>query len=223
MRSRSLVVLMVCAAVAGCADPAPSGPEPSPARHSVEDQQAAERALPIVQDLGTDYATAPYVPSADARAEDARLSECLGRPPTAEHETARAFSPQFTEGDARIVLAGITFVDGVDTASADLAALADEPRAAPCLRESMVRQLQEAGGKADAVTTARVDPPPGGRGVVAYRLTVQSGSVPVVVDLVSAVAGRAEVSVSFQDPLRPVPADLQDRVVRACLNRLPHP
>jgi hypothetical protein len=152
VRSRSLVVVAVCAAVTGCAASAPAGPEPPTALHSVEDQRAAERALPTVQDLGTDYATAPYVPSADARAEDARLSGCLGRPPTVEHETARAFSPQFTEGDARIVLAGITFVDGVDTASADLAALADTARAAPCLRDFLVRQLQTAGGKVDAVT-----------------------------------------------------------------------
>ena len=67
-------MVAVCAAVTGCAASAPAGPEPPTALHSVEDQRAAERALPTVQDLGTDYATAPYVPSADARAEDARLS-----------------------------------------------------------------------------------------------------------------------------------------------------
>jgi hypothetical protein len=221
----SLVALVAaCAVAGGCASPAPAPPAPTPppALHSAPDQRAAERAVPTLQDLGDGYAASPFVPSAGDRAEDAQLSSCLGRPPTAEHETARAFSPQFSQGDARAVLAGITFVDSPDTARDDLAALADGQRAPGCLRESMLRQLGRSGGRGDAaVAVTRVDPPPGGAGVVAYRLTVQSGPLPVVVDLLSAVVGRAEVQVSFRDAVRPVPGDVQNRVVGLCLARLP--
>jgi len=221
-RALTLLLVVATAVATGCTSTSspPPAPVPPPALHSDADQRVAEQALPTLADLGDGYATSPFTPSADSRVEDATLSSCLGRPPTVEHETARTFSPQFTAGDDRIVLAGITFVDTLETARADLAALDDEPRAAPCLRDSLARQLDAAGGRADDVTVTRIRPAPGGDDVVAYRLVVQSGPLPVVVDLISALVGRAEVSISFQDPAHPVPADLQDRVVRACLDRL---
>jgi hypothetical protein len=207
---RWLVVVAVAALVGGCAAPDPAVTVPPPALHREVDQQAAERAVPTLADVGPGYRTSTFTPSAAAREEDAKLNDCLGRPPTVQHETARAFSPNFSAGDARQILAGVTFVDSTATAAADLAALADRGRAADCLRQSLLRQL----GRTATVDVNPVEPAPGGPGVVAWRLRVVAGPTPVVLDLVSVVRGRAEVSLSFQDVNQPVAADLQDRLVQ---------
>jgi len=185
--------------------------------HSEVDQRAAERAVPTLADVGPGYRTSTFTPSAAAREEDARLNECLGRPPTVQHETARAFSPNFSAGDARQILVGVTFVDSTSTAAADLASLADRGRAPDCLRQSLLRQP----GRTATVEVTPVDSAPGGSGVVAWRLRVVAGPTPVVLDLVSIVRGRAEVSLSFQDVNQAVAADLQDRLVGRVSARLP--
>lgn len=218
----SMLMLAIVFTLSACSGggTVPNGPLTTipPAQHSDDDQGMAEQALPMVDDVGPGYRATPFTPSSSSREEDATLNVCLGRPPTVQHETARAFSSNFTIGDARAILVGITFVDAADTARADLGALADLVRAGSCLKESLLRQLRSTGATVEVIP---IDPPPGGDGVVAYRLRVVAGPPPVVFDLVSAVRGRAEVSVSFQDVNQPVPADLQDRLVRLVLDRLP--
>lgn len=202
--------------MSGCAQPDPAVVTPPPALHSDADQQVAERAVLTAADVGSGYQVSPFVPSDDARAEDARLNACLGRPPTVQHETARAFSPNFSTDDQRQVLVGVTFVDSSATARDDLAALTGS-QAGGCLRESLHRQLGTSGA---TVEVTPLVPPPGGAGVVAYRLRVVAGP-PVLLDIVSAVRDRAEVSVSFQDVNRPFPAAEEDRLVGLVLGRLP--
>lgn len=117
----------------------------------------------------------------------------------------------------------MTVVDTLDTAQADLSALADAGRAVPCLRESLLRQYTGR-GTPPTVDVSRTAQPPGGTDVVAYRLRIIAGppgsELPVILDVVSAVRGRAEVSITFRDVNQPVPADQQDRLVRAVLDRL---
>jgi hypothetical protein len=204
----------------GCSSPGPATPAtppPPPALHSDGDQRAAEQAVLTPQDVGSDYRTSPFVASASSRQEDAALSQCLGRPPTAEHETARAFSPVFSKGDAQQILVGVTFVDSVATAHDDLAALAYPARAPECLRASLLRQL----GRDATVEVTPVVPSPGGEGGVTWRMRVVAGPPPAVVDVVSVARGRAEVSLSFQDVNQPVPGEVQDRLMGAVLGRLP--
>lgn len=222
MRARLLLGSVVVLAAAACSgggtvhDGPPANRSTAP--HSDDDQRTAERALPGVADVGSGYRASPFTPSTSSREEDATLSACLGRPPTAEHETARAFSSNYALGDARTILVGITFVDSADTARDDLRALADPVRAGSCLKESLLRQLRNT---AATVEVTPIDPPPGGAGVIAYRSRVVAGPPPVVLDLVSASRGRAEVSMSFQDVNQPVPVDVQDRLMRLVLDRLP--
>jgi hypothetical protein len=211
------VLLLVVALLGACATPDPAVTTPPQALHSESDQRAADGAAPTLADVDPGYRTAPFTPSAASREEDAKLNLCLGRPPTVAHETARAFSPTFSGGDARQILVGVTFVDSAATADADLAALADSLRAPACLRDSLARQL----GRDATVEVIRVEPPPGAPQVVAWRLRVVAGPTPVLVDVVSAVRGRAEVSFSFQDVNQPVPADQQGRLVARVLDRLP--
>jgi hypothetical protein len=213
---RCVGALLVVAVVSGCAHPDPAVVTPPPALHSDDDQRMAEQAVLSAADVDRGYQGSMFVPSDDAREEDARLNACLGRPPTVQHETARAFSPNFSMGDQRQILVGVTFVDTTETARADLTALAGG-QAEGCLRESLLRQLGTNGATAEVTSLV---PPPGGAGVVAYRLRVVAGP-PVLLDIVSAVRDRAEVSVSFQDVNRPFPAAEEDRLVGLVLARLP--
>lgn len=93
----------------------------------------------------------------------------------------------------------------------------------PCLRESRLRQYTGP-GTPSTVDVSRTAQPPDGADVVAYRLRVIAGppgfELPVILDVVSAVRGRAEVSITFRDINQPVPAGQQDRLVRAVLDRL---
>jgi hypothetical protein len=174
--------------------------------------------------MGPDYRATPFTPDPNKAADDAALNACLGRPPAPTHERARAFSPKFTI-DYQEIQADITVVDSNETSRADIAPLRDTPRAVLCIKDLLIRQLSREGASAQ-VDVSRVSPPPGGPDVdvVAYRLkllaSVGDQSTPYVVDMVSAVKGRAKISVDFQNYNQPVPVDIQDRAVRAMLDRL---
>src|SRR5262249_6737497 len=148
----------------------------------------------------------------------------LGRPPTATHQTARAFSPTFTR-DTDMIIGSVTFVQSNETAQADIAALRDASRAVPCLHDSLTAQLSRAGSPAQ-VEVSQISPPPGGPDIdaAAYRLRMLAGAddprTLYVVDMASAGKGRAEVSVSFHYVNQLIPADIEQRAVRAVLDRL---
>lgn len=230
MNIRLLLAGLVVATAAGCSSPnhTATAPLPPPVPSTVKsgtDQQVAQAAILNQQDMGPDYRATPFTPDSDDAADDAALSTCLGRPPTATHERARAFSPEFTV-DFQVIHASITFVDSNETAQADVAALRDTPKAMPCLKDLLTTQLSRENASAQ-IEASQISPPPGGPDVdvVAYRLKflaeLDGQRIPYVVDMVSAAKGRAEMSVSFVDFNKPVPADIQDGAVRAMLDRLP--
>jgi hypothetical protein len=222
-RRRGAGTFALLVALSGCGaaptEVAPPVPTSPPVAHDDADQRAAEHALPGRSDVGPEFRESPFVPPASAGEDDATLSACIGRPPTADHETARAYSPRLTAGDGTEIAASVTFVDTVDTARADLAALAAEDRARPCLRDLLASQLGTLKVLA-AVEVTRTVPPPGGQDVVAYRAVVRTVGPPVVLDLVSTVKGRAEVQASFRNPAEPLPAEVQARLVRTIVGRL---
>jgi hypothetical protein len=230
MKIKLLLAAFVVAAAAGCSSPNHTGPTSLPALvpsadKSGTDQQVAQATVLSQQDMGPDYQATPFSPDAQDAADNAAFEACLGRPSTAMHETARAYSPKFTE-DFQVILGNIAFADSNETAQGDIAALRDTPRAASCLQNLLTTQLSRSGGSAQ-VEVSQPSPPPGGPDVevIAYRLRIlaEAGGerTPLVVDVVSALKGRAEMSVSFQDVNQPVPADILDRAVRAMLDRLP--
>jgi len=229
MNIRLLLAGIVVAAAAGCSSSnhASSTPLPSSATSSVKsgtDQQIAQTAILNQQDMGPDYLGTPFTPDAQYYADDEAFNVCLGRPSSATHEKAKIFSPRFTE-DFKVILGTVTIVDANDTAQAAIAALRDTPKAVPCLHDSMITLLNRSGGSSQ-VSVSQVSPPPGGTDVdvVAYRLQILADAdgqrTPLVVDMVNAVKGRAEIAISFQDLNQPLPAEIQDRAVRAMLDRL---
>ena len=137
-------------------------PWPSSATKSASDQRLAEAAVLIQQDMGDDYRATPFTPSPRDREYDVALNACLGRPPTATHETARAFSPRFTKGDVQEVLAGVTFVDSKESAQADIAAMSDTTNAIPCLKEAFIAQLRRYSNLAQVDEVSQLSPAPGG-------------------------------------------------------------
>ena len=229
MNIRLLLVGIIVAAAAGCSSPdhAISTPLSSSALSSVKsgtDQQVAQAAILNQQDMGPDYRATPFTPDAQYNADDAAFNACLGRPSSPMHDKAKIFSPTFTE-DFQVILGTVTIVDTNDTAQADIAALRDTPKAVSCLHDSMITLLNRSGGSSQ-VAVSQVSPPPGGADVdaVAYRLQILADAdgqrTPLVVDMVNAVKGRAEIAISFQDLNQPLSAEIQDRAVRAMLDRL---
>lgn len=231
MNRKLFLAGLVVGAVVGCSSPNRVSPAllPSPVPSVVKsgtDQQVAQAAVLNQQDMGPDYRATSYPPDVQDTADDAAFKACLGRPSAATHDTARAFSPTFTE-DFQVIEGSITLVDSTQTAQADIAALRDTPRTVSCFQNLLTTQLSRSGGSAQ-VEVNQINPPPGGPDgdAVAYRLRIlaQAGgqTIPIVMDVVNAVKGRAETSVSLQNFNHPVPADLEDRAVRAMLDRLPN-
>lgn len=226
---RLLLAGLVVAAATGCSSPSHTAvnsllpPAPGAAKSST-DQQVAQAAILNQHDMGSDYVATPFTPDSQDVADDDALNACLGRPSNATHETARSFSPRFTQ-DFKVIVSDITFFDSSETAQADIAALRDAPRAVSCLRDWLTAQLSRSGGSAQ-VDVSRIRPPLGGPDIdiVAYRLRIlaEAGgeTTPLVVDMVTALKGRAKISASFQEWNQPLLVDIQGRAVRAMLDRL---
>lgn len=141
---RTKITILLTSAVLMLISSCGSKPEPSPppsrppspitsAGHSPEDQHKAEGALLTQRDVGEEYSAVPFTPSRQDDADDAKLSACLGQPPTKQSETARAFSSAFVTADKRQILSSVTFVTSVEKARADLEVLRSK-RGADCIR-----------------------------------------------------------------------------------------
>jgi hypothetical protein len=203
--------------------PAPSSSPTTSAAPSAADMRAATVAILKLADVGIKYKQIPYRDTAQAEHDDAALNACIGRPPSALHQTAKVFSKQFSQGDAQTILASITFVDTQRTAQEDLAALRGQ-RAKQCIRRSLLAQYERTGGHA-TVSIASLDPSPTANAPSAnYRLKVlaqiSGGTIPVFVDIVQAIKGRAEVSASFMDVNQPVSFLIEQHAMSAMLGRL---
>lgn len=190
---------------------------------NMADQKAAEAAVLRQSDVGSGYLSTPYIQPLQSAQDDAELSRCLGRPPAKVHETARAFSPKFSQGDARQVLASVTFVDSPATAMADLEAL-KSVKAMPCLKNSLLAQLRRISVTGEQVDLTRISVSAGEPNICAYRFRVVSNAagqdIPQYLDLVSAVRGRAAVQATFQDVNQTFPKVFEERMMNAMLNRL---
>jgi hypothetical protein len=126
-------------------------------------------------------------------------------------------------GDARELVGTVSFVDSQAVANADLAALRGD-KAAPCIEQLFLRQLTRGQAVLPRVLVSHVTPPTAAPDVVAIRLqtTVRASGqdLPVFVDIVSAIKGRAEVQATFQDVNHPVEASLQRQAMEVMLARL---
>lgn len=187
------------------------------------DQKAAKAAVLRQSDVGSAYQEKPYLPSFQAPHDDAIEQRCLGRPPSVTEQTAVAFSPEFTKGDARQVLASVTFVRSSAMATADLNAL--QSRKAPaCLMKVFTMQLRRAQQATPRVVLMRIPFHLDTIAVCEYRFraTVRTvgGDLTQYFDLISAIRGRAEVQATFQDVNRPADHAFEEHVVNAMIQRL---
>jgi hypothetical protein len=196
----------------------PSGPPSSPA-----DLRAAQRAILTAKDLDQPFKETTYQPVPTADDDDAKLSRCIGRPPSRVHQTAKVFSPQFSRGDAEMILASITFVDTEATAADDVSAL-QGPTASRCIRQSFLEQFQRNNRVGSAEVSGLSPDLTENAPSANYRLRVvaqtSTGDLPVFVDLLQATKGRAEVSAEFLDVNQPVSASVEQRAMSAMLDRL---
>jgi hypothetical protein len=214
--------VLLAAVTAGCGSHGAAAAA-SPAPASAADQRAAEFAILRLADMGPGYRQTRFQPTAQVRQGSVTLSRCIGRPPGSLHQTAQAFSEQLSRGSLEI-LASIIFVSTRQAAQGDLAAF-QGPKAPGCLRQSYLTQYERTGGKATA-SIGPLRPPPASRATSAdYRLrvlaqTTTGSKVPVFIDVVRVVRGRAEVTVTFQDVNQAVPEAVERRAISAMLGRL---
>jgi hypothetical protein len=185
--------------------------------------ELARAAILKPADIGSGYKETPYQPTAKSAQDDAALNGCIGRPPSPVHQTAKVFSMQFSQGDTLAILASITFVDTLETASADIEALRGK-RAEKCIKQSFLEQYRRTGGQATASVIPLVPSPTGNEASASYRIKIlaqtANGTVPEFLDLVQATKDRAEVSATFQDVNQPVSASIEQRAMSAMLGRL---
>jgi hypothetical protein len=221
--------VLLTGVTAGCAShgPAAAGPAPSAAGTagvvSAADLHAAQFAILRLADMGAGYQQTPYQSTAQTRADNAALSRCVGLPAPSVHQTAQVFSDQLSQGNLEI-LASIAFVATSKTARADLAAFRGA-RAAGCITQAFLTQYRRTGGKATASAGPLRPSPAGSAPAAGYRLkvlaqTTGGSSVPVFLDVVRVIKGRAEVLATFQDENQPVPAAVERHAISVMLGRL---
>jgi hypothetical protein len=217
--------VLLAAVTAGCGSHSAGtgGPATAATAASPADQRAAEFAILQLSDMGAGYRQTHFQPTAQIRQDNAALNKCVGRPAGSVHQTAQAFSAQLSRGSLEI-LASITFVSTRQAAREDLVAYGG-PAAPRCLRQSYLTQYERTGGKAASVSIGPLHLPLTGQVLSAgYRLRVLAqtagGEVPVFLDIVRVVKGRAEVFASFQDVNQAVPAAVEQRAISAMLGRL---
>jgi hypothetical protein len=217
-------LLAVVTAGCGSHGAAPASAVPaSTTPASAADQRAAEFAILRLADMGPGYRQMRFQPTAQIRQGSVALSRCIGRPPGSVHQTAQAFSEQLSRGSLEI-LSSIIFVSTRRAAQGDLAAF-QGPKAPGCLRQSYLTQYERTGGKATA-SIGPLRPRPASPAASAdYRLrvlaqTTTGSKVPVFIDVVRVVRGRAEVTATFQDVNQAVPEAVERRAISAMLGRL---
>jgi hypothetical protein len=165
----------------------------------------------------------PYQPTAQSERDEAALNRCTGRPSATDYQTAVVYSMQFSKGDGEQISASITFVDTNTNAQEDVAVLRGA-RGQACTKQSFLQQAAAAGGTVTATIKPLIPSPTGNAESANYRILAQvpagSDTLPFIIDIVQVLKGRAEISASFQDVNRSVPASLERRVMTAMLERL---
>jgi hypothetical protein len=199
---------------------ATASPRPST---SPLDQKTANVAVLRRSDVGSGYTEKPYIPSAQTASDDAIEQHCLGRPPTATEQTTLAYSPVFTEGDAKQVLASVTFVRSSIMATDDFDALRSGVAPA-CLRKIFTMQLRRTLQETPRLDLKRISFSSGNANVCEYRFRVtvgtSAGDLTQYLDLISAIRGRAEVQATFQNVNAPADHAFEEHVINAMLQRL---
>lgn len=202
---------------AACGDSAPT---------PAEDRATARKANLQTADFPAGWKSEPHkkLPGEDDRT--AAIATCLGVTPPSTRATAEVASPDFSSGLATQASAVITFVETEEEASADAAAFAADkfPGCAEASFAAQIQQVAPEGATVDGLKITKIDFPATGDHTSAHRveatLHIGAMTVPINIDLVHVVEGRAEVAMVLVNPGSPFPEDLARSLSAKIVERL---
>lgn len=203
-----LVPLTALLAVsAGCGG---GNDQPTPAA----DRASARAATLKAADFPAGWKSSPHrrLPGEEAMATD--VARCLGISSPSTRATAQVVSSDFSSGLATQATAVIIFVKSDGEAATDAAAYASGkfPSCAMPGFKDQIQQVAPDGAEVRDVRITKVPFPSSGDRTAAHRvkadLQVGEMTVPINIDLVHIVKGRAEVALTFVNPGEPFPPDL---------------
>jgi hypothetical protein len=210
-------VLAALTMSAACGDGAPT---------PADDKATADKASLQAADFPAGWKSEPHekLPGEDEMA--AEIAKCLGVSSPSTRATAQVRSADFSSGLATQASAVITFVKTEKEASADAAAFggAKFPECATPGFTAQVQRVAPEGATVDGLKITKIAFPASGDHTAAHRVeaTIRVGEmpVPINIDLVHIVKGRAEVQMTFVNPGAPFPEDLSRSLSAKIVERL---
>jgi uncharacterized protein YceK len=237
MRRLLMPLLLVSVLLAGCGDDeshttsgAGTTKETSTKNRSADDAATARKIVLKQADLPsgwTDTTAADAADSGSSDETDRKVAACLGVDPNASDKRGSADS-SFEKGESgeQTANASVEMAADKKEVQQELAAV-KKSTATDCLKPLLDSQVQEGmgtDGKLDSSTLARDDAAKTfGDGSVVLRYTAQvtaSGAhLPVVIDMVVAAKGRAEISLLLSSIGAPTNAALRDDLLAKMVAR----
>jgi hypothetical protein len=198
-----------------------------------DDEAAAEAALLTIDDFPTGWQAAPSETDEEAQDEfNAELAVCLDVDPAIlDRDNPSAESDDFTSPDGQTVNSEVALTPSAEQAIEVVEILEDE-RTPECYGEGLSRVLEEnlaEIGQDDLEmgepAFERVEIPSLGDDAVGFQVTIPLAAagqeLELVLDLWAVRVGRAGITMTFQSPAGPFPAEEAARLTRLVIDRLP--
>jgi hypothetical protein len=197
------------------------------------DEAAAEAALLTIDDFPDGWQAAPSESDEEAQDEfNAELALCLDVDPAIlDRDNPSAESDDFTSPEGQTVKSEVALTPSAEQAIEVIEILEDE-RTPECYGEGLSRVLEEnlaEIGQDDLEmgepVFERVEIPSLGDDAVGFQVTIPLAAagqeLELVLDLWAVRVGRAGITMTFQSPAGPFPAEEAARLTRLVIDRLP--
>jgi hypothetical protein len=197
------------------------------------DEAAAEAALLTIDDFPDGWQAAPSENDEAAQDEfNAALAACLDVDPAIlDRDNPSAESDDFTSPEGQTVNSEVALTPSAEQAIEVIEILEDE-RTPECYGDGLSRVLEEnlaeiGQGDLEMGDPAfeRVDIPSLGDDAVGFQVTIPLAAagqeIELVLDLWAVRVGRAGITMTFQSPAGPFPAEEAERLTRLVIDRLP--
>ena len=189
------------------------------------DTAAAKKINLALHDMPTGWGqSAAAGDSSDTSGMDKQLADCLGEPGAlANPDNVSVSSPNFSYATATMS-SSVDFAHTAAAARHDLAIL-QKPTMADCLQQVMPQAFSRAvpGATLSSTEAQPLSMPAMGDGSSAYRIklvyTVKGNQLPVYVDMLAFLAGRAEVTGIFSNVAIPLPGAVEQQMMNIMLGR----